>query len=60
MQDSSLFVSQILKEYFMDYQSHTASTPALPIKLETLASHLKKMKSKQRQPASSGSSAHNK
>jgi len=41
-QNISIFVSKILKEHFLDYESHTVTQPALEKKLEILDKHLQK------------------
>lgn len=37
-----MFVSKMLKEHFMDYESHTVTQPPLQQKLEILDRHLTK------------------
>jgi len=40
IQNLSVFVSKMLKEHFMDYESHSIAQPALEQKLEILDQHL--------------------
>ena len=46
MQQLSIFVSKMLKEHFMDYESHTVTQPPLNKKLEILDRHLSKVNTK--------------
>ena len=46
IQNLSIFVSKMLKEHFMDYESHTITQPPLQQKLEILDRHLGKVSSK--------------
>ena len=48
-----MFVSKMLKEHFLDYESHTVTQPPLQQKLEILDRHLGKISTK----AKSGSSS---
>ena len=40
IQNLSMLVSKMLKEHFMDYESHTVTQPPLQQKLEILDRHL--------------------
>ena len=44
IQNLSMLVSKMLKEHFMDYESHTVTQPPLQQKLEILNRHLQKSK----------------
>lgn len=44
IQNLSMLVSKMLKEHFMDYESHTVTQPPLQQKLEILDRHLQKSK----------------
>ena len=46
VQSLSMFVSKMLKEHFMDYESHSVTQPPLQQKLEILDRHLGKVSSK--------------
>ena len=46
VQQLSIFVSKMLKEHFMDYESHTVTQPPLNKKLEILDRHLSKVNTK--------------
>lgn len=44
MQELSIFVSKMIKDHFMDYESHTVTQPPIKQKLEILDRHLEKNK----------------